>query len=274
MVKVREGKTKIIWTGPKPHQVQIESKDDITAGDGEKRDIIAGKAKLATETTCNCFLLLENKGIRTHFLRRGNERVFVAQEMKMIPIEIVSRRYAVGSYLKRNPNVPKGKLFSSLVVELFFKDDKLHDPIMLWDEKEKTFRLYDPHSPTTSKSYIRSLSPGEITTPSGRAFSQEEVQKLYDLGRNVFFILERAWKSLDHTLIDLKIECGWDPRGDLAVGDVIDNDSWRLRKGLKNGQVLDKQAYRDIKKSDPESLEMIRQNYAIVADLTGEFPYL
>jgi phosphoribosylaminoimidazole-succinocarboxamide synthase len=194
--------------------------------------------------------------------------------MKMIPIEIVSRRYAVGSYLKRNPTFPEGKLFTSLVVELFFKDDKLHDPIMLWSEKEKTFRLYDPHSPTTSKSYISSLSPEKIVTPSGRAFSQEEAQKLYDFGRDVFFILERAWKTLDHTLVDLKIECGWDPKGDLVVGDVIDNDSWRLRRGLKDGQALDKQVYRDLKKPDPDSLEIIRQNYARVAELTREFPYL
>ena len=55
MGKLAEGKTKIIWTGPKPGQVEIESKDDITAGDGEKKDLIFGKAKLANETTCNCF---------------------------------------------------------------------------------------------------------------------------------------------------------------------------------------------------------------------------
>jgi phosphoribosylaminoimidazole-succinocarboxamide synthase len=274
MKKIAEGKTKIIWVGPEKNQVAIESKDYITAGDGAKRDLIPGKSRFATETACNCFSLLRKKGITNHFIRRENENTFIAWQMRMIPIEIVIRRVATGSYLKRHPDFPEGVVFPSLFVELFFKDDKLHDPIMVWNNEKGFFKLYDPRRPIMPESYIRNLSPDELFTPYGHVFGQEETQSLETTGKIVFSVLERAWKKLDHTLIDLKIECGWDPSGFMTVGDVIDNDSWRLRRGLKNGQVLDKQIYRDLKKSDPESLETIRQNYARVADLTGDFLYL
>ena len=274
MEKIAEGKTKIIWTGPEKDQVAIENKDYVTAGDGAKRDLIPDKGRFATETTCNCFLLLKKKGISNHFIRRANENTFIARKMKMIPIEIVSRIVATGSYLKRHPKASEGEVFTTLVVELFFKDDKLHDPIMVWNDKEGVFRLYSPTRPITSESYLYSLLPEEIFTPNSHTFGKEEMQNLYTFGRSAFLTLEKAWKKLDHTLIDLKIECGWDPSGAMSVGDVIDNDSWRLRRGLKDGQALDKQVYRDLKKSDPESLETIRQNYARVAELTGEFLYL
>jgi phosphoribosylaminoimidazole-succinocarboxamide synthase len=195
----------------------------------------------------------------------------------MIPIEIVSRRVATGSYLKRHPETTEGKVFSFLVIEFFFKDDKLHDPIMIWSDKAKAFKLYNPHRPITSENHIRDLLPelcDGLSAPNDRIFGKNEAQSLSVLGINTFLTLERAWKKLDHTLIDLKIECGWDPSGNMAVGDVIDNDSWRLRRGLKDGQSLDKQVYRDLKKSDSESLEAIKQNYARVAELTGEFLYL
>jgi len=276
--KIAEGKTKIIWTGPKKDQVIIENKDYITAGDGAKRDLIEGKARFATETASNCFLLLQKKEIMNHFVRRGSDgNTFVAWQMKMIPIEIVVRRVATGSYLKRHPDTVEGKAFHPLVIELFFKDDKFHDPIMVWNEEENAFKLYDPHRPITPESYIRDLSPKtceDLFSLSGRTFGKNEVQSLSVFGISAFLALERAWKKLDHTLIDLKIECGWAPNGVMAIGDVIDNDSWRLRRGLKDGQVLDKQIYRDLKKPDSESLETIRQNYERVAVLTGEFPYL
>lgn len=277
MEKIAEGKTKIIWTGPEEDQVVIENKDYITAGDGAKRDFILGKGKFSTETTCNCFSLLQKKGIANHFIRRVNENNFIARRMKMIPIEIVSRRVATGSYLKRHPDTTEGTVFYFLVIELFFKDDKLHDPIMVWNEKAKAFKLYNPHRPIAPESHIRDLLPelcDGLSRPNDRIFGKNEVQSLSVLGINTFLTLERAWKKLDHTLIDLKIECGWDPSENMAVGDVIDNDSWRLRRGLKDGQSLDKQVYRDLKKSDSESLEAIRQNYARVAELTGEFLYL
>lgn len=274
MKKIAEGKTKIIWEGPLKDQVLIENKDDITAGDGAKRNIIPGKGRFATETTCNCFSLLKEKGIANHFIRPGDENIFIAQQMKMIPVEIVARRVATGSYLKRCPSVPEGTVFTTLVIELFFKDDKLHDPIMIWSKQEGIFSLHDPHRPITPESYIRSLLSGEIFVPDKRAFGREEMQNLYGFGINVFLALEKAWKKLGHTLIDLKIECGWDPSGAMAVGDVIDNDSWRLREGLKDGRVLDKQVYRDLKIPTSKSLEAIRQNYARVAELTGEFPRL
>lgn len=85
-----EGKTKIIWPGnPVGKVVIIESKDDITAGDGERRDHIAGKAALATQTTSNVFRLLEEAGVPNHFLGRVGETKFRAKQAAMIPVDEV-----------------------------------------------------------------------------------------------------------------------------------------------------------------------------------------
>src|SRR5579884_1815800 len=104
MTQVKEGKTKIIIDAGKG-EVIIQSKDDITAGDGAKHDLLEGKAAASTQTTCNVFELLEASGIKTHFVGRETDSSFRARNVRMIPLELVVRRYATGSYLKRNPHV-------------------------------------------------------------------------------------------------------------------------------------------------------------------------
>ncbi|GAH60516.1 unnamed protein product, partial [marine sediment metagenome] len=104
-----------IWSTSNKDVVLIESRDDITAGDGVRHDIIAHKGVLATETTCNCFSLLNAKGIPTHFIERESERRFLALRAKMIPVELVARRIATGSYLKRHPETIEGTVFDPLI---------------------------------------------------------------------------------------------------------------------------------------------------------------
>ena len=106
---VAEGKTKIIRMTDEKYVVCVESKEDITAGDGARRDIIEGKDFLATETTSNCFFLLRRHGIPNHFLSRVDDTSFYARECAMIPIESVVRRIATGSYLKRSEERRVGK---------------------------------------------------------------------------------------------------------------------------------------------------------------------
>ncbi len=65
----------------------------------------------------------------------------------MIPIELVARRIATGSYLKRNPDVQEGTIFNELVIEFFLKNDDLHDPLMVWSEKNLSWDLYYPKEP-------------------------------------------------------------------------------------------------------------------------------
>jgi phosphoribosylaminoimidazole-succinocarboxamide synthase len=267
MEKIAEGKTKIIWAilGIED-EVIIESKAVLTAGDGAKRDFIEGKEIYATKTTCNCFRLLKAKGIPTHFIEKVDERRFKAVRLQMIPIELVARRVATGSYLKRYPEIREGTLLKELVIEFFLKDDARHDPLMVWDEEKSCFKLYQAKKPL-NEGYLGELPRDYPFVPK----TSNEVRYLEELTKRIFLILEKVWAEQNVTLVDLKIECGFDETGKILVGDVIDNDSWRIWPAGDKSQMKDKQVYRDLTEMTPETQERLRKNYAWVAEATEKF---
>jgi len=249
---ITEGKTKIVYKLDNG-RVEIVSKSDITAGDGAKRDVMEGKDFLANNTTCNNFELLRRKGIRSHFEKRWSKNSFVAKRCKMIPVEVVMRRIATGSYLKRNPEIKDGTVFDEVKVEFFHKDDELHDPYIL--RKDPWWERYDAKKPIVYGNYIDEIEA---------LCTGEEAQSMEGEARKVFLILEKAFKLLDVVLWDLKIEFGRTNDGKIVVADVIDNDSWRIR--TRDGEQLDKQLYRDGK-----DLKTVKSKYQIVSDLTDKF---
>ena len=237
-----EGKTKQIYTYPgDEHLVYIVSKDQITAGDGVRRNVIASKSRWSTLTTAHVFRLLNSAGIATHFVDLVNDTTLLVQRCAMLPIEHVQRRIATGSYLKRHPAVSEGTRFDPILIETFLKDDARHDP-QIW--------------------------PQDIIQ-LGIA-SQQEIERMANEGRRVFEVLERAWTRLDVTLVDLKIEFGRDTQGQLLVADVIDNDSWRLWPGGDKTRMLDKQVYRNLQNVTSADLQDIADRYALVAKLTEQ----
>jgi phosphoribosylaminoimidazole-succinocarboxamide synthase len=237
-----EGKTKQIYAYPGNDQlVYIESKDQITAGDGARRNEISGKSRWSTITTANVFRLLNEAGIITHFIEQVSDTVLLVRRCRMLPIEHVQRRIATGSYLKRDPETSEGTRFDPVLVETFLKDDARHDP-QIW--------------------------PQDIIQ-QGLATAQE-IEWMADEGRHVFETLERAWASVDVTLVDLKIEFGRDSENHLMVADVIDNDSWRLWPGGDKTRMLDKQIYRNLQDVTPQALQTVANRYALVADLTAK----
>jgi phosphoribosylaminoimidazole-succinocarboxamide synthase len=237
-----EGKTKRIYADPDNDTlVYMVSKDQITAGDGARRNELAGKARLSTITTANVFHLLNEENIDTAFVKQINDVTLLVRRCTMLPIEQVMRRIATGSYLKRHPEVSEGTRFDPLLVETFLKDDARHDPL---------------------------ISSEDIVT-MGLA-TATEIEWMAGQGRRVFETLERAWATVDVTLVDLKIEFGRDPEGHLLVADVIDNDSWRLWPGGDKTRMLDKQVYRNLKDVTAQDLQDIVDRYTLVADLTGK----
>lgn len=259
--KAREGKTKIIYNLPgNDNMVLIVSKDDITAKDGAEKDEIPGKGEIANKTTCSVFLLLGKNNIPTHFVASGGDdfgkNAFLAWKCKMIPMEVVIRRIATGSFLKRNPGVKEGEIFFELVVEFFLKDDANHDPFIVVRLGGTSWELWNAKEPIDQGTPIKFIKP---------LVSEKEVEKIRSIARRVFLILEAAWKRLDITFWDLKIEFGIRvDSGEIVVADVIDNDSWRIRD--KEGRQLDKQVYRDKGIS-----EKLRDNYNLVAELAEKF---
>jgi phosphoribosylaminoimidazole-succinocarboxamide synthase len=259
--KLAEGKTKIIHAHPDDPALAIMlHKDSISAGDGARRNTIAGKGALSGRTAANVFALLNRAGIATHFVAAPEPTTMIVRRCEMIPIEVVMRRIATGSYLKRFPDAVEGARFEPPLVEFFLKDDARHDPQIT----------------------------AEAMAAQGIASPAEAEQIIAD-GQRVFETLERAWAEQDVTLVDLKIEFGR-PQGigdrgqgievippsqysvpntqSLLVADMIDNDSWRLWPGGEKRRMLDKQIYRNMQQVDDEGLEQVRQLYKTVAEMT------
>lgn len=237
-----EGKTKQIYAHPNNSALAyMVNKDQITAGDGERRNELAGKSRWSTITMANVYRLLNSQGIATHLVEQSDDVTVLIKRCTMLPIEQVMRRVATGSYLKRTPGAKEGDRFDPVLVETFLKDDANHDP-QIWEKDI--------------------IERGLAT--------REEIAWMAKEGRKVFEVLERAWASIDVMLVDLKIEFGRDTNGKLMVADVIDNDSWRIWPGGDKNRMLDKQIYRNMKEVTEEQLQALGDRYALVADLTGK----
>jgi phosphoribosylaminoimidazole-succinocarboxamide synthase len=244
--KLAEGKTKVIYAHPTDSALAVMvHKDGITAGDGVRRNVIVGKGALSGQTTANVFELLNRSGIATHFVAAPASTEMVVQRCTMIPLEVVMRRMATGSYLRRHPEISEGTRFKPPLVEFFLKDDARHDPQMTEDE----------------------IVAAAVATP-------EEVAQMIGDGRRVFTTIEQAWARLDVVLVDLKIEFGRPIAAEsrssgLIVADVIDNDSWRIWPGGDKNRMLDKQVYRNMSDVTEAGLADIRQRYEQVVALTN-----
>ena len=101
--------------------------------DNTRRNDMVGKSKFSNATTSAIFELLNTCGIKTHFIRRASEDAFVGVRCEMIPLEVVTRRLATGSFLKRFPGVKEGYRFAPLKLEMFYKDDAQHDPFWSYE---------------------------------------------------------------------------------------------------------------------------------------------
>lgn len=269
-----EGKTKKIWAIPNTHTVLVESKDDITASDGLRRDVMEGKAAIANATTCNVFEFLTAQDIRNHFIEQVDETTFHALKVDMVPVESVVRGIATGSYLKRKPDVAEGTILDPPVTELFFKDDARHDPLMQWEmiaEDEEGWVLYDAKLPVSVENFLGILSVDKLMI-NGLLFTSLTSDSMRKTTLQVYQKLADAWRKLGVLCVDLKLEFGVDrTTGQLILADVIDNDSWRIWPGGQKGNQLDKQKYRELLEVTADDLGAIKSDYALVAQLTKQF---
>jgi len=219
-----EGKTKAIFFTSYPEgAVLICSKDDVTALDGGKRDSFPEKGELSNEIACMVFRLLFYYGIKSHFIRKASASSFIAKKCEMVPIEVVVRRVASGSYLKRHLSVEKGLIFEEPIVEFFHKDDALHDPYINIDGGGKWYR-HDPKKP---------IDP---------LLTKEEADGVILQANNAFVLMEWVFKKRGYDLLNFKLEFGRDCEGNIILADVLTPDEWIL---VKDGVHYDKQPFRD-----------------------------
>jgi phosphoribosylaminoimidazole carboxylase/phosphoribosylaminoimidazole-succinocarboxamide synthase len=267
---IAEGKTKRIFQlADSKDLVTLVAKDDITAGDGAKHDVIPEKGLLANRTTCNVFRLLKDCGIPVAFEEQDSPLSFIAPGCTMLPYEVVTRREAHGSYLKRHPHIGKGQLFPQLLVEFYLKTkDKdwkgkplvADDPLMDFADGASQIRLLNPAKPVIGQEPFLILPASDVLTSNDEWKIFPEMRRI---ARQTFLVLEKAWQLQGGTLVDLKVEFGYDAKGRLLLADVIDNDSWRV---IEDGSYIDKQVYRD-----GGALDDVAAKYRRVAEITDRF---
>ncbi|KAJ8028585.1 Multifunctional protein ADE2 [Holothuria leucospilota] len=240
--QLNEGKTKIIYEHSET-TVYVLSKDRISANNAQRVNDLEGKAAISTATTCKVFEFLELIGMKTAFVRRVNDTAFIAEKCEMIPIEWVTRRIATGSFLKRHVGVEEGYRFCPPKQEIFFKDDAAGDP--QWSEEQLI---------------ANKMNCGGVT------IGRHEVDIMSRATVLIFEVLEKAWASLDCSLIDMKVEFGVNTKGEIILADVIDSDSWRLWPSGDKRLMKDKQVYRNLKEVTDEALQQVKRNFQWVAD--------
>ena len=199
--KIVEGKTKIVYENPAdPKTAYMVFKDDITAGDGVKHDIIQGKALVDWKTNRDIFELLNRKGVQTHYISSPDEKVSLVKKLdRKINLEVVSRRVAAGSILKWGSMV-EGTRFDPVITQFHYKDDPLHDPML--DDKYVDY-------------IIRAKEGGT------------DYAKMREMNAQIFVDLEKAFAQFNIQLIDMKLEYGIID-GKVYLIDEITGGSFRL----------------------------------------------
>ena len=214
--RIYEGKAKVLYEGPEPGTLIQHFKDDATAFNAKKHQVIEGKGVLNNRISEYLFQHLNDIGVPTHFIRRLNMREQLIREVEIVPLEVVVRNVAAGSLSKRL-GIEEGTQLPRTIIEYYYKDDALGDP-MIADEHIACF--------------------GWAT--------QDEMNDIADMAIRVNDFLSGMFAAIGIRLIDFKLEFGrvWD--GDYArviLADEISPDGCRLWD-IKSGQKLDKDRFR------------------------------
>ena len=213
---IYEGKAKILYEGPEPDTLIQYFKDDATAFDATKKATIEGKGVLNNRLSEHFMSGLNAIGVPTHFIRRLNMREQLIRMVEMIPLEVVVRNYAAGSLSKRL-GIPEGQQLPRPVIEFYYKDDALHDPLV-------------------TEEHIVAFNWA----------SQQHLDDMIALSLRVTDFLSGMFLGVGIKLVDFKIDNGRIYDGDfqrLIVADEISPDSCRLWD-IESGRKLDKDVFR------------------------------
>jgi len=213
MDKVYEGKAKIVYRTEDPDKYILYFKDTATAFDATKKAQIVGKGELNNTISSLIFDMLEKKGIKTHFIRKLSQREMLVWRAKRFDVEVVVRNITAGSLCKRL-GIEEGKLLHKPLVEFFYKNDTLHDPLLCYE-------------------HILLLE----------LLKEEQIAVLKKTALEVNEILKDFFKERGLLLVDFKLEFGELPDGKIAIVDEISPDTCRLWDA-KTGEKLDKDRFR------------------------------
>jgi len=224
-----EGKAKRIFRTSDPDIYWVEYKDDATAFNGEKKGTIVGKGELNNRITSIFFEMLREQGIDNHFVELLSPREQLVRRVEIIPLEVVVRNVAAGSLAKRL-GMAEGTVLPQPVVEFYYKDDALGDPLV-------------------NPSHIKVLGIA----------SEADLAKLEELGIRINDILRTYLAAKGVNLIDFKLEFGRRPDGSILLADEISPDTCRFWDA-QTGEKMDKDRFRrDLGNVEEAYQEMLRR---------------
>jgi phosphoribosylaminoimidazole-succinocarboxamide synthase len=196
--KIYEGKAKILYKTEDPEILLADFKDDATAFNAQKRGTITNKGVINCSISSQLFQQLEAHGIKTHYIDNPNPHQMRVKAVKILPLEVVVRNIAAGS-LCQQTGLLLGTLLKQPLVEFYYKNDSLGDPLLTRD------RLYLL----------------ELATP-------EQVDTITHLALKINDFLSNFFQRCSITLVDFKLEFGLDAQQQLLLADEISPDTCRL----------------------------------------------
>ena len=195
--EILHGKVKTVFTTSEPDKVLIQYEDRVTAGNGKKELWVENKGRICCEISSILFEKLEKAGIETHYLNRIPISIMSCKKVDIIPIEVVVRNVATGSIV-RQTTLEEGRIFNWPLVEYYLKDDEKDDPLLT----EHRIRLMGDY-------------------PLG---------DMEHIAREVNGILSKIFREIGITLVDFKLEFGYDADENLLLADELSPDGMRLWK--------------------------------------------
>ncbi|HDS17238.1 MAG TPA: phosphoribosylaminoimidazolesuccinocarboxamide synthase [Proteobacteria bacterium] len=226
--KLYEGKAKIIYATDDPDKNILYFKDDATAFNGAKKGTILDKGVINNRVSAKLFTLLAENGVQSHFISRFSDREMLARKVDIVPVEVVIRNYVAGSLAKRMGR-KEGERLPQPIVEFYYKDDALNDPMI-------------------NRDHILVFG---LTTAA-------QIDQIRETALKVNRILSDYLLSRDLLLVDFKLEFGsW--QGGILLADEICPDTCRLwdKHTLEK---LDKDRFRqDLGKVEEAYLEISRR---------------
>src|SRR6201989_532895 len=235
--RIYEGKGKVLYEGPAPGTLIQHFKDDATAFNAKKHEIIEGKGVLNNRISEYVFQHLNDIGVPTHFIRRLNMREQLIREVEIIPLEVAVRNVAAGS-LSQRLGIEEGTRLPRSIIEYYYKNDALNDPMV-------------------SEEHI---------TCFGWANTQD-LDDIVALTLRINDFLSGLLLGVGITLVDFKLEFGRLRENDemrIILPDEISPDNCRLWDS-KTNEKMDKDRFR-------RDLGKVEEGYQEVARRLGSLP--
>lgn len=226
---IYEGKAKQLFKTDDENLVIVHYKDDATAGNGAKKGTIKNKGILNNEITTVIFNLLEQHGIKTHFVKKLNDREQLCQKVTIFPLEVITRNLIAGSMAKR-VGIKEGTKPTNTIFEICYKNDEYGDPL-----------INDHHAVALNLA------------------TYEELNTIYEITSKINNLLKEKFDELGIILVDFKIEFGKNSKGEILLADEITPDTCRFWD-KETGEKLDKDRFRrDLGNIEEAYLEIFKR---------------